>query len=77
MIGRSRMNPLYAIVIAAGLIAGAVLVSSRADSQSALSGRYVGVGVADNGLAAWRIDTTTGDMQYCTLSSKKVVCIGQ
>jgi hypothetical protein len=71
------MNYSTAIVIGAGLIAGAVMLSSRADSQSPAAGKFVGVGVADNGLSAWKIDSSTGEMNYCTVFSKKVVCVGQ
>jgi hypothetical protein len=74
---QSRLNHPAAVVIAAGLIAGAVMLSSRADSQAPPPAKFVGVGVADNGLTAWRIDSTTGEMHYCTLVSKKVVCVGQ
>lgn len=58
-----------AIVIAAGLLAGAVMLSGRADSQSPAAGRYVGVGVADSGTAAWKLDSATGEMSYCTYAS--------
>lgn len=64
-----------AIVIAAGLIAGAVMLSSRADSQSSVPGKYVGVGVSDNGAVAWRIDSSTGEMSQCTVSGQKITCL--
>jgi hypothetical protein len=41
------VNFSNAIVIAAGLIAGAVLLSSRADSQSTAPGKFIGVGVSE------------------------------
>ena len=72
-----KVNYPGAIVIAAGLIAAAVLLLSRADSQSPALGKFVGVGVADNGLSAWKIDSSTGELSYCTVFSKKVVCVGQ
>jgi hypothetical protein len=63
-----------AIVIAVGLLAGAVLLSSRADSQSPL-GKFIGVGVSDSGAIAWRIDSSTGEMTQCTVSAQRIVCL--
>jgi hypothetical protein len=69
------MNYSTAIVIGAGLIAGAVLLSSRADSQASAVGKYVGVGVSDSGAVAWRIDSSTGEMTQCTASGQKITCV--
>jgi hypothetical protein len=69
------MNYPTAIVIAAGLLAGAVVLSSRADSQSPSLGKYLGVGVSENGNFAWRIDSTTGEMSQCTASGQRIACL--
>jgi hypothetical protein len=58
---RIRMNSFKAIVIAVGLIAGAILLSSRADSQSPALGKFIGVGVSETGAVAWRLDSSTGE----------------
>ena len=71
------MNYPTAIVIAAGLIAGAVVLSSRAESQSPFTGKYIGVGVSENGAMAWRIDSSTGEMSQCTTSAQRIVCVRQ
>jgi hypothetical protein len=64
-----------AIVIAVGLLSGAVLLSSRADSQSSALGKFIGVGVSDSGAIAWRIDSSTGEMTQCTVSAQRIVCL--
>jgi hypothetical protein len=64
-----------AIVISAGLIAGALMLSGRADSQSTPTGKFVGVGVSENGTIAWRLDTGTGEMSQCTVSGQRIVCL--
>jgi len=69
------MNYSTAIVIGAGLIAGSVMLSSRADSQSPAAGKCVGVGVSDNDTVAWRIDSSTGEMSQCNASGQKIVCL--
>ena len=66
-----------AIVIAAGLLAGAVVLSSRAESQSPFIGKYIGVGVSENGSLAWRIDSSTGEMSQCSASGQRIVCVRQ
>jgi hypothetical protein len=71
------MTSSIAIVIAGGLLAGAVLMSSRADSQMPALGKFVGVGVSDNGTVAWRLDSMTGEMMQCTVSGQRIVCIRQ
>jgi hypothetical protein len=64
-----------AIVIAAGLIAGAILTSSRVDSQTPTLGKFIGIGVSESGAIAWRIDSTTGEMTQCTASGQRIVCV--
>jgi hypothetical protein len=70
-----EMSYSTAIVIAAGLIAGALLLSSRADSQSPALGKFIGIGVSDTGAIAWRIDSSTGEMSQCTASGQRIVCL--
>ena len=55
------MNYPGAIVITAGLIAGALLLSSQVSSQSA-TGRYQIGGVAQSGQASWRVDSVRLDL---------------
>jgi hypothetical protein len=69
------MNYSAAIIIAGGLIAGAVLLSSRAESQSPTLGKFIGIGVSENGSVAWRIDSSTGEMSQCTSSGQRIVCL--
>jgi hypothetical protein len=64
-----------AVVIAAGLIAGAVVLAGRADSQSPAAAKFVGVGVSENGTVAWRLDTGTGELSQCTVSNQRIVCL--
>jgi hypothetical protein len=73
------MSPSTAVVIAAGLLAGAVVLSGRADSQSPAVGKFLGIGVSDNGTVAWRLDSMTGEMMQCTASpaTPKIVCVRQ
>jgi hypothetical protein len=71
------MNSSTAIVIAAGLLAGALLISSRADSQLPAQGKFLGVGVSDNGTVAWRLDSMTGELMHCTVSGQRIVCVRQ
>jgi hypothetical protein len=71
------MTSSNAIVIAAGLLAGALLISSRADSQLPAQGKFLGVGVSDNGAVAWRLDSMTGELMHCTASGQRIVCIRQ
>jgi hypothetical protein len=73
------MSSSTPIVIAAGLLAGAVLLSSRADSQAPAPGKFLGVGVSDNGSVAWRVDSMTGEMMQCTASPsvQRIVCLRQ
>jgi hypothetical protein len=79
------MNIPGALVVAAGLIAGAVVVSGHGQAQSrtpeaakaasappSVVGRYLLV--ATSGQDAWRIDTATGDVHYCVYKSNRVVC---
>jgi hypothetical protein len=69
------MNYPAAIVIAAGLISGALLLSSQSYSQSA-TGRYQTGGVSADGSAAWRVDTGSGEMAHCKYESgPKVTCV--
>jgi hypothetical protein len=67
-----------AIVIAAGLIAGAVALSTETHSQSTTIGRYQIAASSNDGRSAWRVDTATGDMVYCAsaASSGAVTCQG-
>ena len=72
------MNYPTAIVIAAGLLAGALVLSNRAESQpSPFMGKYLGVGVSENGSMAWRIDSSTGEMSQCSASNQRIVCLRQ
>jgi hypothetical protein len=64
-----------AIVVAAGLLAGAVLLSGRADSQSPALGKFSGIGVSQDGAIAWRVDSMTGEMMQCTASGQRIVCV--
>jgi hypothetical protein len=69
------MNYPGAIVVAAGLISGALLLSSQGSSQNA-AGRFQIGGVAQSGLASWRVDTGTGEMAYCSASPPtSVTCV--
>jgi hypothetical protein len=71
------MNYPGAIVIAAGLISGALLLSSQVSSQSAIAiGRYQFGGTSADGKEAWRVHTSTGEMAHCTYQSgPKVTCV--
>ena len=71
------MNYPGAIVVTAGLVAGAILFSGQGHSQ-ANSGRYAiaATGRAD-GTYIWRLDTTTGAVSICEgapVTSQTVVC---
>jgi hypothetical protein len=63
-----------AIVIGAGLIAGALILAGQGYSQAPV-GQYAIAPDAANG-SAWRIDTTTGAIVRCTFNSNvgKVQC---
>jgi hypothetical protein len=63
-----------AIVIAAGLISGALLLSSQASSQSAI-GRYQIGGISADGKETWRVHTSTGEMAHCKHEGGKVACV--
>jgi hypothetical protein len=71
------MNSSTAIVIAGGLLAGALLISSRADSQLPAQGKFLGVGVSDNGTVAWRLDSMTGELMQCAVSGQRIACVRQ
>ena len=79
------MNVPGAIVVAAGLIAGAALVSGHGQAQSrppepakAVSSAPPAVGrfllLAASGQESWRIDTTTGDVHFCVYKNNRVIC---
>ena len=60
------MNYPNAIVVAAGLIAGALVFSSQGVSQTSI-GKFAIAPVSgqnDRG-GVWRVDTTTGVVVYC------------
>ena len=63
-----------AIVIAAGLISGALLLSSQASSQSAI-GRYQIGGISADGKETWRVHTSTGEMAHCKHEAGRVACV--
>jgi hypothetical protein len=79
------MNVPGAIVIAAGLLAGAAIVSGSGLAQSRPPeaakappsspqpiGRFLLL--AASGQEAWRIDTSTGDVHFCVYKNNRVVC---
>ena len=53
-----------AIVIAAGLIAGALILTGTGQTQVTSIGKYA-IAAEASGAAAWRLDTTTGVLQRC------------
>jgi hypothetical protein len=58
------MNYPSAIVVAAGLIAGALALTSTGQSQPPPQpGKYRAV--ADSAGRVWRVDTSTGGLQRC------------
>jgi len=60
------MNYPSAIVIAAGLIAGALLFNGQGISQTTNSGRYaIAATGRPDGAYVWRLDTTTGAVSIC------------
>ena len=71
------MNYPGAIVIAAGLISGSLLLSSQVSSQSAIAiGRYQIGGISADGKEAWRVHTSTGEMAHCKAErAPKVTCV--
>jgi hypothetical protein len=71
------MNYPGAIVIAAGLVSGALLLSSQVSSQSAIAiGRYQIGGISTDGKEVWRVHTSTGEMAHCKYESgTKVTCV--
>ena len=70
------MNYPGALVIAAGLISGALFLSSQVSSQSAIAiGRYQIGGISTDGKETWRVHTSTGEMAHCRYESGKVACV--
>lgn len=79
------MNLPGASVIAAGRMAEAFLVSGHGQALStapeaaktaaspphSAAGRFL---LATSGHDAWRIDTATGDVHFCTYKSNRVIC---
>jgi hypothetical protein len=69
-----------AIVVGAGLLAGALILTGSGQSQTPTQGKYVGAGVSESGGTAWRVDTQTGEMAYCTVAgtggTRKTECFG-
>ena len=64
------MNYPSAIVIAAGLIAGALVFTGQGISQSNPVGRYVIVaGSTASSAILWRGDTTNGQVSVCTVAA--------
>jgi len=61
------MNYRGAIIVAAGLIAGALLLTGQGQSPTAIA-RYALAHDAAAG-AAWRMDTTTGAIWRCVYES--------
>jgi hypothetical protein len=57
-----------AILLAVALAAGAVLLTSRAETQG-LSSRYQ---LAATGNGAWRLDTVSGRMVWCSSRAVKL-----
>jgi hypothetical protein len=60
------MNYPRAIVVAAGLIAGALVLTSSGHGQSPGIGKYGAAHDSTGGV--WRIDTTTGGVARCTVN---------
>jgi hypothetical protein len=69
------MNMPGAIVVAAGLVAGALLLTSQSQSQSTTIGRYQISSTGQDGRVAWRVDTATGDVVYCQASGAAPVSV--
>jgi len=61
------MNYPGAIIIASGLIAGALLLTGQGQAQTAIA-RYALAHDAAAG-AAWRMDTTSGSIWRCVYAS--------
>ena len=69
------MNYPSAIVIVAGLIAGALILSSQGVSQTS-AGRYAiaPVSGANGNGGVWRMDTNSGAVSYCGPPAEGFVC---
>lgn len=73
------MNLPGAIVAAAGLLAGTLMLTTQSHSQSTTIGRYQITATGQDGRSAWRVDTATGDVVYCQAtgaSTAAVACQG-
>lgn len=57
-----------AIIVAAALFAGTLLLTSQTQSQSTTIGRYQISGSSQEGKTAWRVDTATGDVVFCQVT---------
>jgi|RhiMetdeSRZDD1v2_1073273.scaffolds.fasta_scaffold1012990_2 hypothetical protein len=71
------MNSPGAIVVAAGLIAGALIATSQGHSQTAAIGRYAVGATKPDGSAVWWLDTSTGNLVYCRLMSNYGIQCGR
>jgi hypothetical protein len=66
------MNWPIALVIVSGLLAGALLLSGPASSQSGSPGTWAGVGMEGNW--GWVVNTTTGQVKACQNSGPTLNC---
>ena len=71
------MNYPGAIVIAAGLISGALFLSSQVSSQSAIAvGRYQIGGISADGKATWRVHTSAARWRTArTKVGRRCTCV--
>lgn len=62
------MNQPMAIIIAAAVVAGAVLLGGRTGAQTKNAPAVYGIQVAEGtqGMIAWRLNTVTGEMLICS-----------
>jgi len=65
-----------AIVIAAGLLAGSVLLSGPATTSEGGKRYAIASGGTAAGDGAWRVDTYTGRMVWCHTTTPKVAAEG-
>lgn len=68
-----------AIVAAAALFAGTLLLTTQTQSQSTTIGRYQISASSQDGRTAWRVDTATGDVVFCQVTGAapgSVTCEG-
>lgn len=62
------MNQPLTIIIAAAVVAGAVLMGGRTGAQTENAPAVYEIRVAQGtyGIFAWRLNTVTGDMLFCS-----------